>query len=73
MEREYEQVKIYGTSPIGPKGQIVIPKEVRNAIGLECGDILVFMVKSGKFIAMVKNDQLSEALEFAKSKGLVIE
>lgn len=73
MEREYEQVKIYGTSPIWPKWQIVIPKEVRNAIGLECWDILVFMVKSWKFIAMVKNDQLSEALEFAKSKWLVIE
>lgn len=73
MTREYEQVKICWTSVIGHKWQIVIPKEVRNLIWLESGDTIVFMVKSWKFIAMVKNDNLSEALAFARSKWLVIE
>ncbi len=35
--------KFYGTTSIGEKGQVVIPAEARNAMGLEKGEkLLVF-------------------------------
>jgi len=40
------------TVKIGPKGQIVIPKEVRDMFGIEPGDSLVLMADAKRGIAM---------------------
>lgn len=52
------------TAKIGPKGQIVIPKEARNAFNLKIGDGLLLFGDLEKGIAIAKADQY---LDLAKA------
>ena len=47
---------------IGPKGQIVIPKEARAMVGLEPGDTLVLLADTKKGIALQTADKLNPLL-----------
>ena len=44
---------------IGPKGQIVIPKDARDMFGLEPGDTLVLLADKKKGIALQTADKLN--------------
>ncbi|MCQ2385508.1 MAG: AbrB/MazE/SpoVT family DNA-binding domain-containing protein, partial [Clostridia bacterium] len=43
---------------IGPKGQIVIPKDVRDMLGIHTGDTLVLLAEKGRGVALQKPDSL---------------
>ena len=47
---------------IGPKGQIVIPKEAREMFGLQPGDTLVLLADKKKGIAIQTADKLNPFL-----------
>lgn len=47
---------------IGPKGQIVIPKEAREMFGIRSGDTLVLMADKKKGIALQTADKLNPLL-----------
>lgn len=44
---------------LGPKGQIVIPKDVREMFGLDVGDQLVLLADRKKGIALQTTDKLN--------------
>lgn len=46
------------TVKIGPKGQVVIPKEIRDMFSLEPGDSLVIMADEKRGIALQKQNVL---------------
>ena len=48
----FPEGKYLATVKIGPKGQIVIPKEVRNMFALEAGDALLLMADKNQGIAL---------------------
>lgn len=50
---------------LGPKGQIVIPKEARAMFGLETGDTLVLLADKKKGIALQTTDKLNPLLRKA--------
>jgi AbrB family looped-hinge helix DNA binding protein len=41
---------ILGSSKIGTRGQITIPKEAREKFSLKTGDIVIFVEENGKLL-----------------------
>jgi AbrB family looped-hinge helix DNA binding protein len=58
---------IVGTSSISEKGQITIPKEIRDKLGIVQGDRLVFDLRGDSIIVKkVSSNKLSEILNNQK-------
>ncbi len=50
--------RIVGTATVGPKGQVVIPAEVRESMGIKPGDkLLAIQVCPKNVIAFITEDQ----------------
>ncbi len=48
----FPEGKFLATVKLGPKGQIVIPKEVRDMFSLDAGDALLLMTDKNQGIAL---------------------
>ncbi|HYV33413.1 MAG TPA: AbrB/MazE/SpoVT family DNA-binding domain-containing protein [Candidatus Limnocylindria bacterium] len=55
--------KLYGTTTMGSRGQLVIPAQARKELGLNPGDQLVVMGKFGKVLGLVKTEAMAEFVE----------
>ena len=56
--------QLYGTATVGTKGQIVIPADAREALGIQTGDRLYVMGSpSKKWLGLLKEEQLRELLD----------
>jgi AbrB family looped-hinge helix DNA binding protein len=58
----HKKPKMYGISPLGERGQIVIPAKMREELSLEKGENFVFVSK-GKFIGMIREDDMTGFLK----------
>lgn len=66
--------KFMGSVKVGAKGQIVIPKEVREMFGVEPGDTLMLLADSEKGIAIQKYNifaKIADAIFAGKSKEIL--
>lgn len=56
--------KLYGTATVGSKGQIVIPADARDELGIASGDRLyvVGSVENG-FLGLLKEETLEQVVE----------
>lgn len=52
--------KIYGTTVVGERGQVVIPIEARQELNLEKGDKLLVVGMGNSLIGLLKLEQLDE-------------
>jgi AbrB family looped-hinge helix DNA binding protein len=59
----FPEPQFYGTAVVGTKGQIVIPKDLRDASDIKTGDMVVLFLGKGGVIAMMKADQLNKVLK----------
>ncbi len=58
--------KLYGVATVGSKGQVVIPSDAREELGIETGDRLyVFGIKEKNMIGFIGEDQLREMVNQA--------
>ena len=59
---DYEEIgkRYIGSAKIGTKGQIVIPKEVRDIFGLNPGDSVVILADKERGIALMSTDSFFE-------------
>jgi len=67
------QQKYMGSVKVGPKGQIVIPKEVREMFNINTGDTLVLLADSEKGIAIERMsifNAIADAILQGRSKQL---
>ncbi len=56
-----------GVSPVSEKGQVTIPKEIRNALKLKRGDLVVFLDRDSEVVLRkAKPERLSEILQEQK-------
>ena len=70
MGRDKANDKYMGSVKVGPKGQIVIPKEVRDMFGIESGDTLVLLADAKKGIAIERMDLFNKIVnEIFDGKG----
>lgn len=56
--------KLYGTATVGTKGQIVIPADAREELGIEPGDRLyVLGSMHGSGVVLLKEDMIEHIVE----------
>lgn len=55
--------KFMSTVKVGPKGQIVIPKEVRDMFGIETGSVLILLADRERGIAINSLSAFSSQIE----------
>ncbi|MBI4053734.1 MAG: AbrB/MazE/SpoVT family DNA-binding domain-containing protein [Candidatus Doudnabacteria bacterium] len=60
----YKKDKIYGTTIVGSKGQVVIPVAARRDLRIKAGDRLVVLGKMGKALGLMRAEDLHEVVEF---------
>ena len=58
---EEKRGHVYGTVKVGDRGQIVIPAQARQDLGIKPGDVLLVMTgKHRRGLSMVKADAVRE-------------
>lgn len=66
-------MRVYATTKLSSKGQVVIPEEVRNDLGLNEGDQFVVIGQGDavvlKLIAPPKLDQFQKLLSLARAEA----
>jgi AbrB family looped-hinge helix DNA binding protein len=65
--------KYMSSVKVGPKGQIVIPKEVRDMFGISSGDTLILLADSSKGIALERIgvfSKIADAIFNGKAKEI---
>ena len=68
----YRGVKMHGSVTVGTKGQIVIPKDVRDMLDIAEGDTLMTMTKYGKFVGFIKSEDIEEFIDLLKSECNIV-
>lgn len=61
--------KFIGVAKVGEKGQIVIPKEVRDMFEINPGDSVILLCDKEKGIALIKAEEIQEYADKVFSKG----
>ena len=57
----HKHIHLVGTVTVGPKGQVVIPSDVRDQMGIEAGDKLVALYfDEKKSVAFITERQAQE-------------
>ena len=73
MKEKIKDKKFIGSAKVGPKGQIVIPKEVRDMFDISPGDTLIVLADAEKGIAIERFstfNQIADAIFSGKAKEL---
>ena len=55
--------RLYGTTTLGARGQVVIPARARKDLQLKPGDQLIVMGKFGKALGLMKAGELQEFIK----------
>ncbi|MBD5133733.1 MAG: AbrB/MazE/SpoVT family DNA-binding domain-containing protein [Clostridiales bacterium] len=70
MKMKIPQDKFLSTVRVGDKGQIVIPKEVREMFEIEPGDSLLLMADKERGIAIVGFDGMMDFMNEATRQAM---
>ena len=62
------QTEIHSSVVVWSKGQIVIPKDVRDKLSIKSGDTLTVITKGGIAIGLIKNSDLPALLSYLQNE-----
>lgn len=62
-------MKLYWIVTVWPKGQIVIPKDLREKLNLETGASLAVILKDDKYMWFVKNEDMWALMTYIQSEN----
>ena len=62
--------KFIGVCKVGEKGQIVIPKEIRDMFDIKAGDSVIVLADKEKGIALVKADVIDNLTDMVLNGGI---
>lgn len=62
--------KYVGICKVGEKGQIVIPKEIRNMFDIKSGDSIIVLSDKEKGIALLKADVIENLTDRVLNKEI---
>ncbi len=68
MLKKLINLKVIWTTTVWPKGQIVIPKEIRDTLDIKPWDNMVVLMKDWKYIGLVKNDNIWDLMKYITSE-----
>ncbi len=60
LNKEIAWAQIYGSVKVWPKGQVVIPNDIRNKLGISPWDIILVGTKHDKLIWLLKPEDIEE-------------
>lgn len=63
MSMQPHNKKLYGTATIGSKGQVVIPAEAREDLGLKAGDRLYVLSGGTAGVVFLKEEMLESIVQ----------
>jgi len=63
MSMQPSSKKLYGTATIGSKGQVVIPADAREELGLKPGDRLYVLSGGHSGVVFLKEEMLESLVE----------
>lgn len=64
MNDHHKHIQLVGTMTLGPKGQVVIPADVREKMGVKPGDKLVALyVPDKKSVGFVSEDAIQGMID----------
>lgn len=63
IRRSLVNDKLYGTTTLGARGQVVIPAAARKDLGLNPGDQILVMGHFGRVLGLIKAEQLEEIIK----------
>jgi AbrB family looped-hinge helix DNA binding protein len=72
MLKKMINLKVVWTTTVGPKGQIVIPKEIRDTLDINPWDNMVVLMKDWKYIWLVKNDNIWDLMKYITSEWVKV-
>lgn len=61
-------MRIRGNVTVWPKGQVVIPKDVRDLLGIDSKDNLVVITKGNSVVWLVRNNDVNHIMDYIKSE-----
>jgi AbrB family looped-hinge helix DNA binding protein len=64
----HDKDRMYGTTTMGARGQVVIPAEARKELGLKPGDRMLVMGKFGKVLGLMKADEIESFISLIMDK-----
>lgn len=72
MDHESNKKCILSTAKVGERGQIVIPKDMRDLFNIESGDTLVVRALEGRGILLIKAEDLLAKADILKDLAFQI-
>jgi AbrB family looped-hinge helix DNA binding protein len=70
----WHEFKCFGSATVGPRGQVVIPANVRKELGIEAGaTLLVFLGPGGRGLFLFKADAVEQMVRMVSEHLAAVE